>query len=169
MPRKAYVAITNITNASLRLHHYPTSWKIAHVTTLAKTGKDHKFPQNYKPVSLLSCFGQIIEKVMLTRLQKHVYENQLIPSTRQGFTKNRSSNHQLFRVTEYITGGFNQHTAADAVFLDVAKAFHRVWHQGLLYKLLTRSHFTFYLVKTIRSYLHDETFRNTFYFNMQNK
>ena len=52
-----------------------------------------------------------------------------------GFRELHSSTHQLMRLVECITEAGCQGKQTTAIFLDVEKAFHRVWHEGVLYKL----------------------------------
>ena len=51
-----------------------------------KQGKDPKFPQNRSPISLLSSLGKIYEKILLEKLKKFVFTNNLIPDQKFGFT-----------------------------------------------------------------------------------
>ena len=53
------VAIYNCANCALELQHFTTCWKKAEVVTIPKQGKDPKFPQNRRPISLLSCLEKI--------------------------------------------------------------------------------------------------------------
>jgi len=52
-----------------------------------------------------------------------------------GFKSNHSTTQQLLRLTEHISDGYEKKQHTGAAFLDVAQAFDRVWHDGLLYKL----------------------------------
>lgn len=67
---------------------------------------------------------------------KHCDAKKIVPEKQHGFTAKHSTQHQLLRVTEYITEGFNFKRDTGAVFLDVTKAFDKVWHQGLLFKMI---------------------------------
>ncbi|GFW47574.1 RNA-directed DNA polymerase from mobile element jockey [Trichonephila clavipes] len=53
-----------------------------------------------------------------------------------GFRPKCSTVHQLLRVTELIHSGFAKHEATGILFLDIAKAFDKIWHDGLLIKLI---------------------------------
>lgn len=55
--KEAIIKLTNIYNAAFRLHHFPKTWKNANVIVLLKPGKNTTFPQNYRPISLLSNLG----------------------------------------------------------------------------------------------------------------
>ncbi|GFT55669.1 RNA-directed DNA polymerase from mobile element jockey [Trichonephila clavipes] len=71
-----------------------------------------------------------------------------------------STVHQLLRVTELIHSGFAKHEATGILFLDIAKAFDKIWHDGLLIKLI-RLDFPAPLIKSIHSFLSHRSFRVT--------
>jgi hypothetical protein len=73
LPRQPLVHLTHLFNHCLRLPHFPKSWKEAKIITLPKPGKDPKFPQNLRPLSLLSTTGKLFEKVILKKLSKSIY------------------------------------------------------------------------------------------------
>jgi hypothetical protein len=64
-PRRPLVHLTHLFNHSIRHSHFPNSWKEAKVITLQNPGKDPKFPQNLRPITLLSTTGKLFEKVVL--------------------------------------------------------------------------------------------------------
>ncbi|GFW74733.1 putative RNA-directed DNA polymerase from transposon X-element [Trichonephila clavipes] len=53
-----------------------------------------------------------------------------------GFQTETSTCYQLLRAANFIKNGFNQHFPTNGVFLDVKKAFDRMWHNGLLFNLI---------------------------------
>jgi hypothetical protein len=78
LPRIPLVHLTHLFNHCIRLLHFPKSWKEAKVITLPKPGKDPKFPQNLRPISLLSTTGKLFEKVILKIVQRHTEETCLM-------------------------------------------------------------------------------------------
>jgi hypothetical protein len=74
LPRRPLVHLTHLFNHCIRLSHFPVSWKEAKAITLLKPGKDPKFPQNLRPISLLSTTGKLFEKVILKVVQMHFEE-----------------------------------------------------------------------------------------------
>ncbi|GFV49434.1 RNA-directed DNA polymerase from mobile element jockey [Trichonephila clavipes] len=80
----------------------------------------------------------------------------LIPE-QHGFRPRLSTTHQLLRVVEYIKEGNNWGQCTAAVFLDIQKAFDRVWHTGLLFKLINYNIPTL-LILFIKSYISNRTF-----------
>ncbi|GFY16046.1 RNA-directed DNA polymerase from mobile element jockey [Trichonephila clavipes] len=69
-----------------------------------------------------------------------------------------STNHQLLRLTNRVINGFNSGDTTGGAFLDVEKAFDRVWHDGLLYKMI-KLNFPSYIIHLVNSYLSDRTFQ----------
>ncbi|XP_063232211.1 uncharacterized protein LOC134536427 [Bacillus rossius redtenbacheri] len=139
---------------------WPTTWKTAKVILFPKPGKDATDPQNYRPMSLLSTISKVAEKIIIAKLNTHLEQHNTLPDQQFGFRPRHSTTHDLVRITEHITTGFNkkhkkQYTAA--VFLETAKAFDRVWHEGLLYKLHTINLPDCY-TRLLASYLRDRTF-----------
>ncbi|GFU83082.1 RNA-directed DNA polymerase from mobile element jockey [Trichonephila clavipes] len=157
LPLNAITYITKIFNRSLQFNYFPKEWKHAQITVLPKPQKDTKFAENYRPISLLSCLGKIYEKIILTRIIDHYDRNNIIPDFQHGFRKETSTQHQLLRVTNKIINGFNTKSYTVGIFLDVKKAFDRMWHDGLIYKMI-KLKFPTYLVKIIFNYLDNRTF-----------
>ncbi|GBP98589.1 Probable RNA-directed DNA polymerase from transposon BS [Eumeta japonica] len=111
------------------------TWKEAVVIGIPKPGKPRDLPASYRPISLLSVLGKLFEKTLKTRLSDHLIGKGLIINEQFGFKPNHSCPQQALRLIEYISNGFKVKRKTVAVFFDVAKAFDRVWHAGLKYKL----------------------------------
>jgi hypothetical protein len=71
LPRRPLVHLTHLINHCFRLSHFPAPWKEANVIALPKPGKDPKFPQNLRPISLLSTTGKVFEKAILGIVKRH--------------------------------------------------------------------------------------------------
>ncbi|GFX49758.1 RNA-directed DNA polymerase from mobile element jockey [Trichonephila clavipes] len=150
--------LTYLINKILFLRHFPNIWKNATVFPIKKPNKNAHFPDSYRPISLLSILSKITEYVILNRLKSFTNENNFINPNQYGFTRNLSTYHPLFRLTEKITAGFQRGRSTGAVFLDIQKAFDRVWVSGLIYKLITNN-FPPALIHLINSYLVNRTFQ----------
>ncbi|KAL4143778.1 hypothetical protein QTP88_006064 [Uroleucon formosanum] len=133
LPRKIVLLLTHILNGCLRIGHFPTSWKYATVITIPKPGKDHRHPANYRPTALLSSLSKIFERVILAKLNAAIGPK--IRNEQFAFRPQHSTTHQLVKLFDQLTTNSNSKLRTAAVFLDVEKAFNRVWHAGLLYKL----------------------------------
>ncbi|GBL92463.1 RNA-directed DNA polymerase from mobile element jockey [Araneus ventricosus] len=138
--------------------YFPQCWKTAVVVPIPKPDQDLNLPQNYRPISLLSSLSKVYEFVLLKRLNQFLNNNHIIISEQFGFRKNLSTSHQLLRVTELIFDGFAKSETTGALFLDVAKAFDKIWHDGLLAKLMRLS-CSAQFIKITHSFLTSRNFR----------
>jgi hypothetical protein len=75
------VYLTHLFNRCLRLFHCLGRKQ---VITLPKPGKDIKFPQNLRPISLLPTANKLLEKVILNIVQKHIEERSLLNTSQFG-------------------------------------------------------------------------------------
>ena len=150
--------LLKIFNESMYRSEIPVAWKQASVTMIPKKGKDVSDPSSYRPISLLSCLAKFLEKIINNRLIKYLEQNNKIPIFQSGFRKNRSTSDHILRLTQSVKEGFNQNLLTTAVFFDLAKAFDRTWHQGLVYKL-HQAKCPLYLARWIEDFLRDRTFR----------
>jgi hypothetical protein len=135
LPRRPLVHLTHLFNHCLRLSYFSNSWNEAKIITLPKPGKDPKFPQNLRPIRLLSITGNLFEKVIQKIVQRHLVTNNLLNASQFGFRARHNTTLQCMRLTDHITMNFNNNMSTAAVFLDIEKAFDTTWHPGLLYKI----------------------------------
>ena len=91
----------------------------------------------YRPISLLPIFGKILEKLIYDSLYSHLVSHELLNSNQSGFRPGDSTVNQLISIKHTIFKAFNCNPPLDvcSVYLDISKAFDRVWHDGLVYKL----------------------------------
>ena len=138
---------------SLATGLYPSLWKKANIIPIHK--KDSRqTKKNYRPISLLPIFGKIFEKLLFDDMYEHLNANGLLSENQSGFRPGDSTVNQLLAITHKIHSGFDQTPSREtrAVFLDLSKAFDRVWHAGLLYKLESNG-ISGNLLKLMRSFL----------------
>jgi hypothetical protein len=133
--RKALVKLTTLINACIRLNYISDAWKIAEVIMIPKPGKNLSEMKSYRPISLLPIMTKLFEKLILKRLKPIIAEKHLVPTHQFGFRKNHSTIDQAHRITDIIEKTLENKGVCSAVFLDIAQAFDRVWHRGLLHKL----------------------------------
>jgi len=108
-------------------------WRKANVTPIFKKGKKEN-PGNYRPLSLTSIPGKVMEQPILEVIIKQVEEKKVIRSSQHGFTKEKSCLTNLIAFCDGMTGWVDEGRAVD-VNLDFIKAFNTVSHNILLGKL----------------------------------
>ena len=113
----------------------PAVWKEAIVIPVPKKGKDKKNPRSYRPISLLSCVGKLLERMINRRLINHLESNNVLFPTQTGYRKHRSTEDQLAHLAQNIEDAFQEKRKVLVVFFDLSNAFDKVWKEGLLVKL----------------------------------
>ena len=102
---------------------FPDCWKVSSVVPVFKNIGEMYTAKNYRPVSFLPVVSKVFEK--------------LFPDFQYDFTSFRSTVDLLTVVSDGIARAFNKSGATRAVALDISEAFDRVWHAGLLHKLMS--------------------------------
>lgn len=152
LPKTGIIFLAFIFKACIRLSYFPDKWKIAKIVAIPKPQKDHSKPENYRPISLLSCLSKIFERILLNRLNIHIEAKKTIPKFQFGFRPQHSTTHQLSRVTQHIKNKITSKQSTGMVLFDGEKAFDTVWHNGLIYKLI-KNRVPIHLIKIIASFL----------------
>jgi retron-type reverse transcriptase len=148
---------TNLLNLSFQKGEYPTEWKRANVSPIYKKD-DHQYKENYRPISLLPSISKISEKIVFARLYEFLLEIHFFSDFQSGFRPGDSTVNQLTYIVHIIYQALDMGKEVRMVFLDFTrdftKAFDKVWHKGLLYKLQTLG-LKDPLLSWFRSYLTD--------------
>jgi hypothetical protein len=112
----------------------PNGLKIALVTPIYKANKKHEF-KNYRPISVLSCFSKLLEKLMYKRLIKFIEKNKLLTHSQYGFRENRSTEHAVIELVDKVSKAIDKGEYTIGIFLDLSKAFDTINHKILIQKL----------------------------------
>ena len=126
--------MSKIYNWGIENGTYPEELKIAKVIALYKKGVKYD-PNNYRPISLLSLFDKILEKILCRRLVSFLEHNKILYCYQYGFRKAYSTVLALIEITDYIKRLLDERNYVISIFIDFKKAFDTVDHEILLYKL----------------------------------
>ena len=105
-----------------------------HVTTIFKSGSKSR-SENYRPISLTSVPGKIIERLIRDEIVNHMKQNQLFSKSQHGFLAGRPYTTQLLEFLEDSTTALDPGDDVDVIYLDFCKAIGNVPHKRLLKKL----------------------------------
>ncbi|KZS03750.1 Uncharacterized protein APZ42_033451 [Daphnia magna] len=128
----------NLTFNALLLHGVsPPEWKQAADIPILKPNKQLQDPVSYRPISLTSCLGRVMERIIKNILSWHLETNFLLQPSQAGFRPGRSTTDHLVALKNAVKTAFSKGRPTYAVFLDIAKAFDRTLSEGVLFKLST--------------------------------
>ena len=123
-----------IWSESFHLGIVPQFYKDTCITPLFKKG-DRIRAVNYRPVALTSHVIKIYERILRNVMVEFIEENQILCDNQHGFRSGRSCLTQLLSHVDDIDQGLASGMDTDAIYLDFAKAFDKVDHRLLLFKV----------------------------------
>jgi hypothetical protein len=152
--------ITTIINMSLSTSVVPTSFKRAIVRPLLKKPALEKdIHKSYRPVSNLPFISKVLEKVVETRLKKHLASNYLHDCVQSAYRTGHSTETALLRVHHDITCALDKNRCAVLVMLDLSAAFDVIDHTILRKRLEYSFGTSGGALQWLLSYLQDRTQR----------
>jgi uncharacterized protein YlbG (UPF0298 family) len=135
LPFSAFRYLSIIFNNCRNNGYFPTTWKIARLIPIPKNKRNNEIT-NFRPISLLSNLGKLLERVICEKFDEFCEENNVIPKNQFGFRKNHSTTDALLKLHNDIVEGLRQKESSIILKLDAEKAFDAVWHIGLKYKII---------------------------------
>ena len=135
LPENMLKFLLNIYNACLSIGYFPNKLKLAIMIFIPKGSSSQHQVQNYRPISLLDSHGKILDNILNKRLTHFLEQNNKNNPRQHGFRAHRGTHTALATFYESLSNNVQNDTVTDIVLRDVAKAFDKVWHNGLKYKL----------------------------------
>ena len=112
----------------------PLDWRRANVVPIFKKGTK-SLPSNYRPVSLTSIVGKILERLIKDHIDEFLLEKNNLSNRQHEFIKDRSCQANLIYFYEEVSKTLDRGVAVDVIYLDFAKAFDTVPHTRLMCKV----------------------------------
>ncbi len=144
-------------NECLKRNKIPSSWKISRVVMIKKKDDDLTNIKNYRPISVTLCIARLFERILLRRLQDHLRKNKILIKNQSGFRQGRQTKDNILFLAQKVKEQFNVKGNVMAVFFDIASAFDKVWHRGLILKLVALKT-PYYLLKILMEFLDNRKF-----------
>ena len=151
-----HIILQDLLNICVFHGYHPRAWKRAWALMAHKPSKRRSDPCSYRPISLLCCLSKVFEAIMTKRLMSWAENTDKLPTEQSGFRKHHSTNDKLFELTQAVCQAQRLSRRVGAIFLDIEKAFDRVWHNGLRHELL-HMNAPALLLRWISSFLRDRT------------
>ena len=96
---------------------------------------DKQVTSNYRPISLLPILAKVFERIIFKNLYNYLIDNKLLTKNQSGFRPGDSCTNQLLSLVHEIHESFDHGFEVRSIYLDMSKAFDKVWHAGLIFKL----------------------------------
>ena len=160
--------LASIFNKVIDTGIYPDILKNAKIIPVFKKG-NKKLPENYRPISLLSCTNKLLESVLEKRFRSYLDNNKILYDYQFGFRAGHSTCHALLDTVNTIRGHLDNGSCVLGLYLDLKKAFDTVDHDILLRKAENYG-FRGKAYTLLSSYLHNRkqcTFVNNVYSRYQ--
>ena len=146
--------LSKLFNMCFKSGVFPNCLKVAEVVPIFKKGDQSK-ATNYRPISLLSQFDKILEKIIYHRLIHFLEKYHLLNKTQFGFRQNSSTIHAISKIYDQLLQNIDKDLYTCCIFLDLSKAFDTVNHTILLEKLYRSFGIRGVAHELFRSYLTD--------------
>ena len=134
---KIVKCITLLFNIVLITGKIPDSWTVGYITPIYKGKGDKKDPDNYRGITVLSCFGKLFTSLINDRIYAFLNDNDLLGNEQAGFRKNNSTTDQMFALHCIIDLYLQRKKKLFCTFIDYRKAFDTIQHSLLWEKLLS--------------------------------
>jgi len=131
--------LSHIFSKSISEGTVPTQFKEAKVIPIFKlksaNSEERQNISNYRPISLLSIFSKILEKIVAESLTSYLSNNNILYDNKYGYQKGKSTSYPMIKLIDYISKAMNQGDIAIGVFCDLQKAFDTCCNKIMFKKL----------------------------------
>ena len=135
LPKEILQPLVDIFDACIQVGYFPDVWKRAKIKMILKPGKQGDDSSNYRPISLLSCVGKLLERLIKKCIDITDNTKKIIPELHAGFRPQRSTQECFLRLSEKLAAARKTKKVAAAAFVDLEKCFDKLDHQVMRYRL----------------------------------
>ncbi len=115
--------------------YYPKQWGMGYITPIYKK-EDPSLPDNYRGITIMSNVAKLFNCILNNRLIQFLEKHNVITDLQTGFMKGSRTSDHIFVLKTLIDKYIKKNKKPLYVcFVDFKKAFDRIWHNALLYKL----------------------------------
>jgi ribonuclease HI len=128
--------LTQVYNKCLLIETFPKLWKSSIVRIIPKSDKkDYRKANSYRPISLISVFAKILEKLVINRIVYYLRKNNLLNEKQYGFTQQTSTEDALNSLISFIEKGFKRKGFTIVITVDIDGAFNNCWWPKIIEQL----------------------------------
>ena len=149
--------ILNLINKTIKSSSIPQRWKNSIINMIPKKQNNSNNPKDYRQISLTSCLAKLSERLMSMKIKEFMTKNNIIVKQQSGFRKYRQTKDNIFFLTQKAAESINRGKKMCSIFFDIASAFDKVWHDGLIYKLI-KLNFPTFIISWLRNFLTNRHF-----------
>lgn len=156
LPDRMVGLVVKLFNLCLLDNKFCYNWKNAFITMIPKKG-DRTNINNYRPISSTSCLMKLFERIIASRLRKFMHQNKILIKYQSGFRNERQTKDNLMFLTQKSMENLQRKRKAICILFDIKQAFDKVWHLGLIQKLINHN-LPVYLIVWFYEFLTKRTF-----------
>ena len=116
--------------------NFPAAWKEGTILPFHKPNKPKEEPSSFRPITLLSCLGKVLEKILKRRLEFFIENNNILNPNQNGFRREQGTLDTLLRIDNEIRNSLASNEISIFVYVDLKNAFDSIWCKGLISKLI---------------------------------
>ena len=155
--------LLDLYNSLLAISYFPRRWKSSRVVLLPKTNLDSSSPtmKMFRPIALSAVLGKILERFLISEINFHLYDNELMNKNQFGFIKDSSCANALLKLKLDLQRAFENDESVIAISLDISGAFDSAaWYHIL--NLLIKKRCPGDLIKMISSFFSEREIKLSF-------
>ncbi len=128
--------IIRLINQTVKQSKLPKKMKESIITMIPKKQSNSSDTKDSRPISLTNCLCKLAERLILGKMKKFLEKNNILVKQQPGFRSKRQTRDNIFFLTQKALESMNRGKKLCSIFFDIASAFDKVWHNGLICKLI---------------------------------